>query len=108
MANSLRAAVIVGGTQGLGYAIARQLLNEGSQAVAITGRDAAKGEAAARALHRNGASIEFIRADISDVGQCAGLIDEAAARLGPLDGLVNSAACCNRGTLLDTTPEICA
>lgn len=108
MANTTTHAVIVGGTQGLGYAIAERLLAEGCSGLAISGRDAAKGETAAQTLRATGGKVEFIRADISEVDQCAGLIEEATARLGPLDGLVNAAACCDRGTLLDTTPEVWA
>ena len=108
MPNSATRAVIVGGTQGLGLAIARQLLDEGCSALVISGRDEAKGEAAAAELSRSGARVEFVRADIAEIGDCIGLIEEAVKRIGSLNGLVNAAACCDRGGLLDTTQEIWA
>lgn len=108
MPNSSTRAVIVGGTQGLGFAIARQLIEEGCGAIAISGRDQAKGEAAAQELSRAGARVEFVRADVASIDDCTRLIEEAARRLGTLNGLVNAAAACDRGGLLDTTPEIWA
>jgi NAD(P)-dependent dehydrogenase (short-subunit alcohol dehydrogenase family) len=108
MPNSATRAVIVGGTQGLGLAIAKQLIDEGCTALAISGRNQAKGEAALAELARPGVEAVFIRADIAEIADCARLIDEAAERLGPLTGLVNAAATCDRGTLTDTTPEIWA
>lgn len=108
MPNSRTSAVVVGGTQGLGRAIAAQLVAEGWRALAITGRDRAKGEAAARDLATHGAQVEFIEADIARVEDCTRLIEEAVQRLGSLNGLVNAAAACDRGSLVDTTPEIWA
>jgi NAD(P)-dependent dehydrogenase (short-subunit alcohol dehydrogenase family) len=108
MINAETRAAVVGGSQGLGYAIARQLIEEGCRAIAISGRDEAKGEAAARELSQSGSQVEFIKADIARVDDCTRLIEEAARRLGPLNGLVNAAAACDRGGLLDTTPEIWA
>jgi NAD(P)-dependent dehydrogenase (short-subunit alcohol dehydrogenase family) len=105
-ANSRTRALIVGGTQGLGHAIAARLIEEGCTALAISGRDESKGQAAAETLSRSGASVIFIRADIARTEDCLRLVEDAEARLGPLNGLVNAAAACDRGSLLDTTPEI--
>jgi NAD(P)-dependent dehydrogenase (short-subunit alcohol dehydrogenase family) len=108
MTGSVNAAVITGGSQGLGLAIARRLIAEGCGRIAISGRNEAKGRAAAADLSRSGAKVVFVPADIARVEDCFALIDRAAAELGPLDGLVNAAAACDRGSLLDTTPEIWA
>ncbi|GIL01325.1 MAG: short-chain dehydrogenase [Alphaproteobacteria bacterium] len=108
MINAATRAVVVGGSQGLGLAIAHQLVAEGCEAIVISGRDAARGEAAARQLAQAGGHVEFIGADIAAVEDCARLVEEAARRIGPLNGLVNAAAACDRGGLLDTTPAIWA
>jgi NAD(P)-dependent dehydrogenase (short-subunit alcohol dehydrogenase family) len=101
-------ALVVGGTQGLGLAIARQLAAEGCLRIAITGRDAGKGEAAAAALRQTGADVRFLAGDIARVEDCLRLVDEAAAAFGPLNALAICAASTDRGTLLDTTPQIWA
>lgn len=108
MTGNVNAAVITGGSQGLGLAIAKQLIAEGCRKIAISGRDDAKGRAAAAELSAAGAEVVFIRADIAKVEDCLALIDQAEARFGRLDGLVNAAAACDRGSLLDTTPDVWA
>lgn len=103
-----RHAVITGGTQGLGFAIARQLVREGCEGVVLAGRDPTKGEQAVAALKALGGNAHFVAADVADVEDCRMLIDRAVALLGPLDALVNAAASCDRGSLLDTTPQVWA
>ncbi|WP_048645894.1 SDR family oxidoreductase [Nitratireductor soli] len=106
MQNTDTRAVIIGGTQGLGLAIARQLVAEGCQALVIAGRDRGKGEAAAAALSALGCKAHFVVADLGRLDDCSRAIAEAGRLVGPLNALVNAAASCARGSLMDTTPEI--
>lgn len=101
-------ALVTGGAQGLGLAVAEALAAEGAQAVCIAGRDAAKGARAEAALRAAGIEAHFLRGDVARIEDCRRLVAEARARLGTLNGLVNAAACTGRGTLLDTTPEVWA
>lgn len=101
-------AIITGGAQGLGLAIARRLVAEGCTAVVLAGRDELKGAAAVDELAAAGAEASFIRADLSRVEDCFRLVDEAAASTGGANALVNAAAACDRGGLLDTTPQVWA
>lgn len=103
--HSRTAALIIGGTQGLGLAIAERLLADGCRRIVVSGRDVARGEAAATALRASGADVAFIAADMASVPDVTGLVDQAAARFGRLTALVNSAAATDRGSILDTTPE---
>lgn len=96
-------AIITGGTQGLGFAIAKRLLDEGTQAVAIAGRDEAKGRKAAAALARPGAQVVFLRADMADAADAGNLLSRAIAEFGSVNALVNSAATTTRGSLVDTS-----
>ena len=98
-------AVITGGAQGLGLAIAEALIAGGCRAVMLSGRSVAKGEAAASALRHSGVDVCFVPADMGDVGQAVGLINAALARFGRVNALVNAAAATDRGSILDTTPE---
>lgn len=108
MQNKSTRAVIVGGTQGLGHAIARRLIAEGCAALVVSGRDRRKGQDAAAALAALGCNAHFIAADIGDTDHCRRLIEEASRLIGPPNALVNAAATCDRGSLVDTTSDVWA
>jgi NAD(P)-dependent dehydrogenase (short-subunit alcohol dehydrogenase family) len=105
MRNAETRAVITGGSQGLGFAVAKRLAAEGAKSIVISGRNVEKGEAAARALQELGADCLFVRADMSDAEDCKRLIATALDEFGTVNALVNSAAETSRGTLLDTSLE---
>lgn len=98
-------AVITGGAQGLGFAIAERLVAEGCTRIVIAGRSAAKGKVAVETLRAQGADAVFIAADLGDVAQAKSLVDQAVAQYGRVNALVNAAAATDRGGILDTTPE---
>lgn len=98
-------AVITGGAQGLGYAIAERLIAEGCGRIIIAGRAVMKGEAAAKLLCETGADVRFLPADMAKVDEAVALIDRAVSRFGRVTALVNAAAATDRGSILDTTPE---
>src|ERR1700716_1354090 len=93
-------AIITGGTQGLGLAIARRLAREGAPGLAISGRNVEKGEGAAEKLRSLGTDCFFVKADVSIANDCYRLMDTALKRFGHVNGLVNSAGTAERGTLL--------
>jgi len=95
-------AVVTGGTQGLGLAIARRLAREGARGIVIAGRDAEKGARAAREVAALGTDCHFVRADLAVAGECTHLIEAAIGHLGAVNALVNAAAITTRGGLLDT------
>jgi len=87
-----RRAVVTGGSKGIGYAVADELLTEGA-AVAVCSRTAAEladAAAALRAAHP-GATVVDVVADVTDAGAVDTLMREAADRLGGIDVLVNNA-----------------
>ncbi len=84
-----RAALITGGTTGLGRAIAEAYLREGADVV-VTGRDEALGARAESALGSIGRA-RFCRADAADAAQIEASVREALVFLGGLDILVNNA-----------------
>jgi NAD(P)-dependent dehydrogenase (short-subunit alcohol dehydrogenase family) len=100
-------AVVTGGTQGLGAAIARTFARAGAGGIAIVGRDTAKGEAVARGIEaETGVPVLVIGADLADIDAVRRVVPEADARFGRLDILVNAAALTDRGNLLNTSPEL--
>jgi len=80
------AAVVTGGSRGIGLAIATALARAGAR-VAITGRTQGHLDSAAASAP----SIHPIRADVSDSADAGRAIDEAAKVFGGLDLLVNNA-----------------
>ncbi|MFZ1063658.1 MAG: SDR family oxidoreductase [Acidimicrobiales bacterium] len=79
--------LITGGTDGLGLALAKNLVSEGAQ-VAVCGRDQARLEAASAAL---GPDALCVRADVSHESELDAFIDTALSTFGRLDGAVNNA-----------------
>ncbi len=100
-------ALVTGGTQGLGAAIARLFAQGGAAGIAIVGRDQAKGEAVAREVTAShGVPVLMIAADLAQQDQVMRVVATAAAHFGRIDILVNAAGVTDRGNLLNTSPEL--
>jgi len=82
--------VIVGGTQGMGFATAELLAAEGA-ALALIARDVARGEAKAKALRELGAEVIVRGADATRPGEVEDAIASAADHFGRLYGLAVTA-----------------
>jgi NAD(P)-dependent dehydrogenase (short-subunit alcohol dehydrogenase family) len=99
--------VVTGGTQGLGAAIAALLAQRGANGVVICGRNRDKGETQARLIKEaTGSQSLYVPADLEQVEECRQVIARADAQFGRIDILVNAAAITDRGTILDTSPEL--
>jgi NAD(P)-dependent dehydrogenase (short-subunit alcohol dehydrogenase family) len=82
--------VVTGGSMGIGYACAEEIVQRGGSVV-ICARGAADLERAAERLSRiRGARVRTVRGDVTETPDVARLFD-AAAELGPLDGVVHAA-----------------
>jgi NAD(P)-dependent dehydrogenase (short-subunit alcohol dehydrogenase family) len=99
-------AVVTGGTQGIGEAIARLFAARGAAGIAICGRNVERGEAVAADLDRAGCRAEFVQADLGNLDQARAIIAVADRAFGRIDMLVNAAGITDRGTVSDTTPDL--
>jgi NAD(P)-dependent dehydrogenase (short-subunit alcohol dehydrogenase family) len=101
-----KVAVITGSTQGLGEAVARLFSQHHAAGLVITGRQQEKGEALATELSKAGTPTLFVKADLAEDTAPAAIMAATDKRFGRVDVLVNAAGDTDRGTILDTTPEL--
>ncbi|PAQ08088.1 MULTISPECIES: SDR family oxidoreductase [Mesorhizobium] len=103
--NSETRAIVTGGAQGIGFAVAEALADEGCRALALVGRSKEKGDKAVAALGKSGVDAIFISADVSEVADCKRAVETAIAHFGTVNALVNAAATSARGSLVETSAE---
>jgi len=90
-----RAAIVTGGSSGIGLAIAR-MLKDGGYELTLASRRPERVQAAAEEL-----GAVAVAADVGDADDCARLVAEHRERFGRLDVLVNSAGVGIGGTVED-------
>ncbi|MFB6087626.1 MAG: SDR family NAD(P)-dependent oxidoreductase [Haloarculaceae archaeon] len=99
-----KSAVVIGGTSGIGRAIALGFAEEGADVVA-TSRTPEKVERTARELRERGAETSEIACDVTDRESLRTLRDEAFEALGDVDILVNSPSAIARSDVADVSDE---
>jgi len=95
-----RVVVVTGGGGGLGSAMARGIAGAGA-AVAVADADLARAEAVAAELGTGGARAVAVGVDVTDRASVGQMVETVAARLGPVDGLVNSHGVTRRAAAAD-------
>jgi len=102
-----RTALVTGGSRGLGRAIAQALAEAGADVV-IVGRNAESATAAAEEIHETtGRRAVAIPSHVGRWTELEQLVDDAYARLGPVDVLVNNAGKSpTYPSILDITEEL--
>lgn len=88
--------MITGGSTGLGFALARRLVQEGAR-VAILARDPERVAAAALSLREAGGEVLALSGDVRRAGDIERFLDASLSQFGRLDGVVNNAGTLSAG-----------
>ena len=100
-------ALVTGGTQGLGAAIARCFADNGAKGVITIGRNENKGrEVAQKIKNDTGCDVIYVKTDLAKVEQCRNAVSTAKKEFGKLDILVNAAGITDRGDIINTSEEL--
>lgn len=84
-----RVALVTGGSSGIGFEAAKDLLQQGAQ-VMIGARDEANGQKALAALQEHG-DVSFTTCDITNLADVENIVGQTVATYGKINHLVNSA-----------------
>src|ERR1700676_4409750 len=87
-----RSALLVGGTAGIGLASARALAAAGVPRIVVVGRNAERGELAAKSIAELGAAAHFVAGDAADPAAAAAVAAQADEILSGIDILMCSTA----------------
>jgi len=99
-----KVAVVIGGTSGIGLAIAKGLAEAGADVVP-TSRRKDQVEAAAKEIENRGRRSIRVTSDVSDRASLQNVLDESIKAFGKVDVLVNSAGRTKRAPTLDFNEE---
>jgi glucose 1-dehydrogenase len=101
MALDGKVAIITGGANGIGRAIAERFLRDGGKVI-IADVDKTGGEAAEQELQPSG-PVRFVRADVGKRLDVHNLIADTVDTFGDIDILVNNAGIVHQADFLDVT-----
>jgi NAD(P)-dependent dehydrogenase (short-subunit alcohol dehydrogenase family) len=99
-----RVAVVIGGTSGIGRAIAHGLAEAGADVVATSRREE-QVEAAAREIEERGRRSLRVTSDVSDRASLQRVLEASVGAFGKVDILVNSAGRTKRAPTVDFPEE---
>jgi NAD(P)-dependent dehydrogenase (short-subunit alcohol dehydrogenase family) len=99
-----KVAIVTGGNQGIGFAIARGLALAGAQVI-IANRRAEEGRRSAQRLRDEGLQAEAIPTDVADINSIENLARAVMDQFGSIDVLVNNAGVIVRKPVQDISQE---
>jgi uncharacterized protein len=97
--------VVVGGSQGLGREIARELAAQSAVVILVARTEETLRSAAAAIREETGCEVSWRIADVTDAQQAAQAISSIVNERGGIDVLVNVVGVSLRTKLAETTPE---
>jgi NAD(P)-dependent dehydrogenase (short-subunit alcohol dehydrogenase family) len=97
-----KAALVTGGTSGIGRATAVALARLGARVV-LSGRDAERGARVVESIRSEGGKADFVATDLRDEASARSLAAQARALVGDVDVLVNNAGIYPFGPTAETS-----
>ena len=99
-----KTAIIIGGSRGIGLAIAEGLASSGAHCV-IAARDLSRAEAAAEGIRKRSFNATAISVDVADRKSVENLAAQTLQKFQKIDILVNSAAMILRKPIEEVTDD---
>jgi 3-oxoacyl-[acyl-carrier protein] reductase len=100
-----KAALVTGGSRGIGAAIAKRLAADGASVAITYSKEGNAASSVVKSIERGGGKALAIRADAADVEAVKGAVEKTVATFGRLDVLVNNAGTAIPKTFEETTLE---
>ena len=100
-----KVALITGGGSGIGRGIARAFAAEGARVAVSARRQEPLDETVASISAAGGDALAIPGHDVTDAGQCRGMVEATVEKFGRLDILVNNAAIYRTGNTLETSED---
>jgi len=100
-----KVAIVTGGSQGIGAAIARRYGREGAKVAVVNHAHAERARSVVDAIRKAGGEAMHVSADITDLSNIQRLVAEVVQAWGGIDILVNNAALFLPTPLEDTHEE---
>jgi len=101
-----KVALVSGGSRGVGFALARKLVDAGAKVV-ITARGEKRLFDSEAKLKEMGGAVKAVAGDVAKWEDCQKMVQTALDNFGRLDILVNNAGVSMRGNFADLSPEVC-
>jgi 3-oxoacyl-[acyl-carrier protein] reductase len=100
-----KAALVTGGSRGIGAAIAKRLASDGASVALTYSKDADSAASVVREIERGGGKAIAVKADASDPNAVKAAVEKSVAAFGRLDVLVNNAGTAIPKPFEETTLE---
>lgn len=101
-----RIALVTGGGRGIGRGISELLATEGATVAVNYHRDREAADETVDAITRAGGVARAFQASVTDVDECAAMVDAVTAEFGGFDALVLNAGIASKGrAVADTDPD---
>jgi len=100
-----KTAIITGGSRGIGHACCLEFAKAGANIVFTYNKSEVEAKALEETIKTLGAGCAGIKTDIKDYNQCRQVVEQALARFGQLDIVVNNAGITKDKALMMMTVE---
>lgn len=105
MSDTVRTAIITGGSRGIGRAVCEKLASQGKNLVINYAGNRQAAEETAQSCRELGAQVILVQADVSSAAGCGEIFAKTQEAFGSVDILVNNAGITRDGLILRMSEE---